>query len=507
MKKLCTKMGVSILAALSVSALSVASSHREAPGIANDAAADLTDLYSFKGERGETHQTFVMNVSPAYVPAAGPNWYRFDDDVLYELHIDNNGDAVEDVTYQMKFRSYNDKSDATNVNVISYLPGITWDTTTKKYKSSLGELPLRQTYSVTKIVGGRRTGSATNITPTDMSEFAVAPPRIGPGTTDGANSTIASATERYAAYKTLASSAISTTAGGYKFFAGPRNDPFHVDLAGVFNSINVRSSVTNGQTAIDSLAKSNVLSIIFEVPITEIIPDATKPFFGVWATTSRPQGQVRKLAGQDSVLGGGYVQVARLGNPLVNEVVIGVKDKDKFNATQPKDDVTNFAGYVVKPQLAFLLNALYGSKGTTVAGGITDISLEGRTDLVEVFVTGIKGISQYPSAAGAGDMLRVNRGLTIGGGAIEGWPLNGRKITDNVVKTALTFLAECKVLTEFGDYDVSSLFAKHTVAKTSPTAPPLNCHLDSFTSETATTGGTNDATKFPYLDLPWSAWD
>ena len=504
MKQEIRKFRLPLMVALTLSTPLVASSHREAPGLANDPAADITDLYTFKGEQGSTHQAFVINVSPAYVPAAGPNWYRFDDDVLYELHIDNNGDAVEDVTYQFKFKTHNDKSDATNANVIAFLPGVSWDSSAKKYKSALGELPLRQTYSVTKVTGGSRRGTSTAIKPADLSEFAVAPPRIGPGTTDGANSNISSATNRYSAYKALADNAIGTTADRYKFFAGPRNDPFAVDLGGVFNAINVRAAATNGQTAIDSLAKSNVLSIIFEVPISEIIPDKSTPFFGVWATTSRPQGQVRKLKGADPVSGGGYVQVSRLGNPLVNEVVIGLKDKDKFNATHPKDDVSNFAAYVVKPQLAFLLNALYGSSGSTVAGGITNISLEDRTDLVQVFVTGIKDVSMYPNAKGSGDMIRVNRGLEIGA-PIEGWPLNGRKITDNVVKTALTFLAECKVLTEFGDFDVSTLFPKHTVPKTP--APPLNCHLDSFVSETPTTGGSNDATKFPYLDLPWSAWD
>lgn len=504
MKRSLLDSSLSMLVALGLSSPVSASSHREAPGIANDPAADITDVYTFKGERGTTHQAFVINVSPAYVPAAGPNWYRFGDDVLYELHIDNNGDAVEDVTYQFQFRSYNDKADATNANVIAFLPGVSWDSSAKKYKSALGDLPLRQTYSVTKVKGGSRKGTATKITPSDMTEFPVAPPRIGPGTTDGANSNMTNAAARYSSYKTLADSAIVTTADGYKFFAGPRNDPFNVDLGGVFNALNVRAIATNGQTAIDSLKNANVLSIIFEVPISEIIPDSSKPFLGVWATTSRPQGQVRKLKGADPVSGGGYVQVSRLGNPLVNEVVIGVKDKDKFNATHPKDDVSNFASYVVKPQLAFLLNALYGSNGSTAKGAITDMSLEDRTDLVQVFVTGIKGVSMYPDASGSGDMIRVNRGLDLGGGGVEGWPLNGRTITDNVVKTALTFLAECKVLTEFGDFDVSSIFPKHTVAKT---GGPLNCALDSFTSETPTSGGSNDATKFPYLDLPWSAWD
>ena len=517
MKRQFSRFRLPMIVALSFSSPLVASSHRDAPGIANDPAADITDLYTFKGERGDTHQAFVINVSPAYVAAAGPNWYRFDDEVLYELHIDNNGDAVEDVTYQFKFKSNNDKSATDNKNVIGFLPGVSWDATKKKFihfSDALGGIPLRQTYSVTMVKGGKRKGTATQITPTDMSDFPVAPPRIGPGTTDGTNKgTDATAlSSRYSAYKSLADNAIVTTSGGYKLFAGPRNDPFAIDLGGVFNSINVRPGILGLPSgAKDSLGTANVLSIVIEVPISAIIPDSSKPFFGVWATTSRPQGTVRGLKGKDPTSGGGYVQVSRLGNPLVNEVVIGYKDKDKFNATEPKDDAANFASYVTDPQLAVLLNALYGSSGSTVAGGITDIGKTGRTDLVTVFVTGIDGISKYPSATGAGDMIRVNRGF-----AAESWPLNGRTLTNNVVKTALTFLAECKTLEGTGvtaldgQVDLAAAgFTNHTVTNRAAQVP-LNCLLDSFAgADAATTGGTSvyDATKFPYVDLPWSAWD
>lgn len=495
----------------------VASSHREAPGLANDPAADITDIYAFKGERGDTHHAFVVNVSPAYVPQAAPNWYRFDDDVLYELHIDNNGDAVEDVTYQFKFKTHNDKTAADNKNVIGFLPSLAWDSSAKQFThfgGALGALPLRQTYSVTKVSGGRRKGTATQITPSDMTDFPVAPPRVGPGVTDGtakgsASSDLAS---RYTTYKTLADNAIVTTAGGYKVFAGPRNDPFSVDLGGVFSAINVRPGVLGLPSgAKDSLAGSNVLSIVIEVPVTEIVPDSSKPFFGVWATTSRPQGTVRGLKGKDPTSGGGYVQVSRLGNPLVNEAVIGYKDKDKFNATEPKDDVANFASYVTDPQLAVLLNALYGTSGSTVAGGITNITTTSRTDLVTVFVTGIDGISKYPGATGAGDMIRVNRGY-----AAEAWPLNGRTLKNNVVKTALTFLAECKTLEGTnetaldGQVDLAAAgFTNHTVTNRAAQVP-LNCLLDSFAGDdTATARGsaTYDPAKFPYLDLPHSAWD
>jgi hypothetical protein len=517
MKMTIRKFRLPMIIALGVSTPLLASSHREAPGLANDPAADITDLYTFKGEQGSTHQAFIMNVSPAYVPAAGPNWYRFDDDVLYELHIDNNGDAVEDVTYQFKFKTHNDKAATTNSNVIAYLPGVAWDSTKKQYihfGDALGSLPLRQTYTVTKVTGGRRKGSAKQITPSDMTAFPVAPARVGPGVTDGTAKTTSGSdlTARYNAYKALADNAIVTTSGGYKVFAGPRNDPFNVDLGGIFSAINVRPGVLGLPAgAKDSLASSNVMSIILEVPVTEIVPDNAKPFFGVWATTSRPQGTVRGLKGKDPTSGGGYVQVSRLGNPLVNEVVIGYKDKDKFNATEPKDDASNFATYVTDPQLAVLLNALYGSAGSTVAGGITDIGKTGRTDLVTVFVTGIDGISKYPGATGTGDMLRVNRGY-----AAEAWPLNGRTLKNNVVKTALTFLAECKTLEGTnetaldGQVDLAAAgFTNHTVSNRAAQVP-INCLLDSFAgAETPTSGGTGiyDSTKFPYLDLPWSAWD
>ena len=498
-----------LLAATGFGLSAFGSSHREAPGVANDPAADITDVYTFKAEgtRASTHQAFVMNVSPAYVPSAGPNWYRFDDETMYEVNIDNTGDGVEDVTYQFRFKTYNDKTADANVNVIGFLPGVTWDDTAKKFTTgSFGELPLRQTYTVTKVLGGRRKGTTSTLSTSVGSTFPVAPPRIGPGTTDGSDkaTTTAAKAARYAAYKSLVANAIMTTTGDYKFFAGPRNDPFAVDLGGIFNGVSLRiAGLNGGGTAVDSLATSNVLSIIFEVPTGEIIPDSTKPYFGVWATTSRPQASVRKISGKDGLSGGGYVQIARLGNPLVNEVVIGYKDKDKFNATQPKDDAANFASYVVKPQLAYLMNVLYGSSGGNTKNVISDVGLDNRTDLVDVFVKGIDGVNRYPSASGTGDMIRVNRDLKIGGAAIEGWPLNGRKITDNVVKTSLTFVAECKVLTEYGNYDVSGIWSNHTKATTTN-----NCALDSGASETATVGGTGvyDGAKFPYLDLPHSAW-
>ncbi len=480
----------------------LASSHREAPGLSNDPAADVTDVYTFKaaGARAETHQVFIFNVSPGYIPQAGPNWYRFDDNVLYELHVDTTGDAVEDVTYQFRFKTANDKEDKDNKNVLAYLPAVLGglDANTGNFNG-----PLAQTYTVTKVTGGRRADAGSQIKAGSLGDFQVAPPHIGPVTTGG---TKGDAVSTYTKYKELSDKAIINGDGGYKFFAGPRNDPFFVDLGAIFDAAQIRVLNTGADLPRDSLKGVNVLTVAFEVPVADVVPVTSKPYFGVWATASRPQAQIRRPAGKDDTVGGGWVQVSRLGNPLVNEAVIGYKDKDKFNYTQPKDDATNFAPYVTDPQLGAVLNILYAPSV------ITKLTESGRQDLVDVFVFGIKAgatnVSRHPDAsATGGDMIRVNRALDLGGGYVEGWPLNGRKLTDDIVKTTLTFLADCKVLTEYGDFDVSGIWANHAVAKTDPAGAPYNCYLDDgVTADDVVAGGTAQLTTFPYVGQPHGSY-
>lgn len=493
----------SLVLAIGASGSATASSHREAPGLSNDAAADITDVYTFKaaGSRAETHQVFIFNVSPGYIPQAGPNWYRFDDNVLYELHVDTTGDAVEDVTYQFRFTTKNNKEDAANKNVLAYLP------------KSLGGFdpdkgiyngPLAQTYTVRKVTGGRRSSEGTQIKAGSTGDFNVAPPNVGPSTIGSASK--GDTTKSYNDYKAVSDKAIVNADGGYKFFAGPRNDPFFVDLGAVFDAAQIRVLNTGSDLPRDSLKGVNVLTIAFEVPVADVVPNNAKPYFGVWATTSRPQAQIRRPIGKDDVVGGGWVQVSRLGNPLVNEAVIGYKDKDKFNYTQPKDDASNFASYVTDPQLGAVLNILYAPSV------ITALTETGRQDLVDVFVFGIKAgttnVSRHPDAsATGGDMIRVNRALDLGGGYVEGWPLNGRKLTDDIVKTTLTFLADCKVLTEYGDFDVSGIWSNHDVAKTTPAGAPYNCYLDDgVTADDDVAGGTAQLADFPYVGQPHGSY-
>lgn len=511
--------------------VALASSHREAPSISRDPAVDLTDVYTFRSTQ-TGHQVFVMNVSPAYQSYAGPNWYGFDDEAIYEMHIDNNGDAVEDVTYQFKFTTRDYRDPKTGL-IVSYFPNVTFEN--GAYSGLLAPGALNQTYAVKKIAGPRRASAGSDV----VTGALVAPPRIGPHTTDGPAKVDPNAPESlgdmYAAYKALANNAIKTV-GTSKFFAGPRNDPFYVDLGAVFDRVSPRIAGVTGNPR-DALKGGNVLSIVFEVPDSEVFGDTD--FIGVWATTSRPQAKVLNVDGKASKVGGGYVQVSRLGNPLVNEVVIKMQDKDKFNFTEPKDDVKNYAGYVIQPQLAFVLNVLYNNggdgripgvtKGLTADGLITKVKegsdkvdANARGDLVDAFVTGIKGVSRHPNAGGvaddgaikaftgSGDMIRVNRNLNLGA-PVEGWPLNGRKLGDDVVATALQFLANCKVLTQYGDFDISSLWPGfHDVAKPTSGIVPANCLLDDFvTRGDATPGsGSNNGiiAEFPYIDLPHSSY-
>lgn len=517
---------IAALGMLTMPMVAQASSHREAPSIAMDPAADITDIYTFKSPNDPAKWVFVLNVSPAGLGYAAPNWYRFDDEVLYEMHIDRTGDGIEDVTYQFRFKTSDYR--ANKGLIISYFPNISFDSANNKYTGLLGDGSLHQSYSVGRVNDGRRSAAATEV----ATGILVAPPRVGPYTTDGgpANKGSAKVTTAYQAYASLAGNSVKDV-GNAKFFAGSRNDPFFVDLGGIFDRVAVRIPSVTG-TPVDSLLGANVMSIVMELPLADFL-QAGETFFGYWATTSRPQASILRPAGKANKTGGGWVQVSRLGNPLVNEIVIKVEDKDKFNNTEPKDDAANFAGQVLEPQLAFVLNTLYGTSNalSTVPGFITDIDLKDRWDMVTAFVTGLPGINRHPNlptatnyATTGGDMIRVNTAF-----GIQEWPLSGRNLKDDTVKSALSFLAQCKKLSGLKTVTISSPadypdnpFGKvdHPVAPDVSNVPsliPANCLLDDFVSaDTKTTGAPADGADasvgfrpgvdFPYLDVPYGAY-
>ncbi|MFN8131099.1 MAG: DUF4331 domain-containing protein [Solirubrobacteraceae bacterium] len=405
---------LALIAALAAGVLAVSSSfgssHREAPGTSIDPTGDDTDLYAFTASDAPGSITVVANWIPFEDPAGGPNFYRFDDRASYYVNVDNSGDGAYDVRYRFNFKTRyrNPKS------FLYALPGVT----------SFNDPKLQQvqTYTVTREQYSRkgRRVSAKVI----GRNLPVAPNNVGPKTIPN--------------YDAVANGTIRSLAGGGKVFAGQREDPFFVDLGTTFDAINFRKGTGNEGGGKDDLAGYNVHSIVLQVPEAAVTvdgksvlsPTAKNAVVGVWSSTERPRvlvaGKARK---------GGSVQVSRLGNPLVNEVVIPVGQKDKFNATQPKDDAKNYAGSVVKPELAAVINALFklGVKETD------------RTDIVTALLTGIPGVTQIGSKPAAADTLKLNLGVPptatpnrfgVIGGDNAGFP-NGRRLGDDVVDIEL----------------------------------------------------------------------
>src|SRR4051794_8317117 len=374
---------LSLVAALAATAvavpLSIGSSHREAPNTSLDPSADDTDVYAFTANDSPGSLTVVANWIPFEDPAGGPNFYRFDDRAHYYINVDNTGDGRPDVRYQFKF-----KTKIGNPNSFLYaLPGVS--------SISDSKLNVKQSYTLTREIyknGKERSEKVVG------RGIPVAPNNVGPRT--------------FPNYDAVANQAIRTVSGGGKVFAGQRDDPFFVDLGQTFDAINFRPNVGTGNqgNGKDDLAGYNVHSIVLQVPEAAVTrdgkavsaPDAKNAVIGVWADTERPRLEV---AGTGKTKGK-FVQISRLGNPLVNEVVIPLGKKDQFNRTQPKDDAKNYGKYVVKPELAAVMNLLYH-----VNAPETD-----RTDIVTALLTGVPGATQINGdKSAAADTLKVNLGV------------------------------------------------------------------------------------------------
>ncbi|MBC7912410.1 MAG: DUF4331 domain-containing protein [Pyrinomonadaceae bacterium] len=421
---------------------SQASSHREAPLIAYDPAADNTDVYAFRStEAGrEGFVTLIANYLPDQSPSGGPHFYKFDDTVLYEIKIDNTGDGVEDVSYQFQFTTEFKNGDT--------VLGMAAPTTVLQGTGKLDGLIATpndpdynepQTYTVTRM--NHATGSAGKA----LASGLITPPNnIGERTTPS--------------YEILAQQTVYKLPGDGRVFAGQRDEGFYIDVAGVFDTLNLRSIVAKGSK--DSLAGKNVSSIAIEVPIQDLTrggkmaasPTDADAVIGIWATASRRTMSVLRDQGSrgngSRESGNDFRQVSRLGNPLVNEVVIPLKLKDAFNASSPKDDAIA-APFVLDPQLPKLLQAVFK----------IDIPPAPRNDLVAIFATGIKAgsvpgaptFNTFLSDGTPHDMLRLNVAIPPTPkdkqkrmGLLEndpaGYP-NGRRVGDDVTDIALRAMA------------------------------------------------------------------
>ena len=373
------------------------SSHREAPAISADPVADNTDLYAFVGPAGKV--TILSNFIPLQEPAGGPNFFLFGDDVLYEIMIDNNGDGIEDITYQFRFKTETVDS--------PFGPSFLFNIGAVDSLSS-ANLLVRQTYSVSRVAGQRRTGAATVL----ATGIPTPPPNIGPDSTPS--------------YAALAAAAVTDLGGGRKVFAGQRAEGFYVNLGQIFNLLQIGSGV-------DYTSGFNVHTIGIQVPIEELT--AGSAVIGVWTSASRQKATVRDASGHPVHNAGPWVQVSRLGNPLINEVIIPRKKKDLWNASEPKDD-QQFLPYYLAPELATLLNVVLGLSPPAPTSN--------RTDLEAVLLRGLPDLN-FTGATRA-DMLRLNTAippaaspnrLGVLAGDLAGYP-NGRRVGDDVTDIELS---------------------------------------------------------------------
>ncbi|GAB3251712.1 DUF4331 domain-containing protein [Chitinimonas naiadis] len=416
-----------------------ASSHREAPFIARQPKVDATDFYLFNSyEAGRAaYVTVIANYQPLQDAYGGPNYFSLDPDALYEIHIDNNGDAKEDLTFQFRFKN-NLQNLAVPVGGKSVaVPLINIGGITEPKAANLN---VQESYSITLIKGDRRTGTRAMVTNASGGGTSFDKPVDYIGT---------KSLPDYASYaaKHIYSVNIPGCASPGKVFVGQRKDPFAVNLGETFDLVNIKAPATAfdpgaEDKGLDTLKYKNVTAIEMEIPTACLVMGDT--VIGGWTTASLRQARLINPAPASgnttaSKEGGAWAQVSRLGMPLVNEVVIGLKDKDKFNASKPKDD-GQFAEYVTNPTLPALLEILFGSAGVKAPTNFP------RNDLVAAFLTGVNGLNQ-PKNVVASEMLRLNtavpavpkgaqKRLGVIGGDNSGFP-NGRRPGDDVVDVAL----------------------------------------------------------------------
>lgn len=409
MRKKVLIAGATVLVMAAISALAASgSSHREAPLISQDPAVGATDVYAFVDPSDPSKVNLIANYYPFQEPAGGPNFYRFADEAIYEINIDNDGNARRDITFRFQFHTEvrNPNTFLYNTGEITSLDDEDWN--------------VRQSYDVTRIRyhdGG--SGDAEEI----GSDLLTPPSNIGPASTPD--------------YEDLAEQAIHELEDDIKVFAGQRDDPFFVDLGAIFDLLTIRQPPGNEGGGVDGLGGFNVQSIAIQVPIDQITDD--EDVIGVWTTSSRPMVRILRRQGERRDRGD-FVQVSRLGMPLVNEVVIPLGKKDRFNASRPQDD-EQFLDFVTQPELAGLLNALY-------SGVVNPIPEDGRDDLVAVFLTGIEGLNQ-PEGVEPAELMRLNTSigpsedperLGVLAGDNAGFP-NGRRLADDVVDVELRAVA------------------------------------------------------------------
>jgi hypothetical protein len=461
----CAAMGV-----MSLSGIAAASSHREAPAIADDPAADNTDTYAWV--QG-SNLVIVADYIGLELPEGGPNWAKFSDDVLYEIHVARGPTSLADaLTYQIKFTT----TKPTYVAPVASAPPPVGSAGGQEFFAQLtGSGAFGQTYTVTQLTNGANPVVVA-------SNVKVPPPNVGPKTNTVAYQIPSGTT--YEAFFVDSGNSTGTLTGGGSVFAGPRDDPFFVDLGAIFDLAQLRPVANPTEAARDSIAYMNAHAIVLQIPLT-VANGGTAPAagplaaqtVGVWASASRQKVRVVRRGRSGDSTFGPWVQVSRLGLPLINEAVIGLQDKDYWNRLTPADDLGTFADYFLTPIIVRDAQAVgfYGTGGPLAActtNGGTDLETN-RSDVITVINlpdhTGAQAITSI------GDVLRVDLGQP------SGFP-NGRLLTDTVVDTELGLLL-CG--------------AAHISALAGAAGPQTN------EPEAVLPKGGASSPVFPYLDTPW----
>jgi hypothetical protein len=453
------------------------SSHREAPEISKDPVADSTDVYAFVSPDRPDTVTMIANYIPLQQPAGGPNFYEFGDDVLYEIHVDNDGDAVADISYEFRFETILTTPDSFlyNTGPIGSLSDPTWNS--------------KQFYQVTRV---ERSGSHVL-----ASKLACPPCNVG-----------VLSTPDYEAK--LGHPAVHSLSNGIKVFAGQRAEEFYVDLGSIFDLGNLRplqqfnvfakADGLKNAPGVNATNRVNVHSIAIQAPISQLARKG-RPTIGVWTSASRQRARVSADEGTAGFVSGPFTQVSRLGNPLFNEVIVPLGKKDHWNRQRPAND-KHFAKYVAHPELAGLLPVLYPGAFPHLAA--LDKAGTARADLEAILLTGIpsgiiKGFTNFTGPVQA-DMLRLNTSipptpasskkfsiLGLIGGDPAGFP-NGRRVTDDVVTIELRAIAGATVPLVDPKYVVDAVVSAVTdgLTGTSVASKPL--------------------TAFPYLGVPYDGY-
>jgi len=467
------------------------SSHREAPEISKDPVADSTDLYAFVSPDEPDTVTIIANYVPLEAPDGGPNFYEFGNDVLYAINIDNNNDGQPEIVFEFTFQT-----EVTDPGTFLYNTGPIQSLTDTHWNR-------RQTYSVTRVDNNRGYSRSTVL----GTALACPPCNIGPLSTPD--------------YGALADAAIHKLPNDVVVFAGQRAEGFYVDLGAIFDLGILRPFEQDhttfglmntglGQMAagVNSTKGANVHSIAIQVPKSELGPNwrgsgnagSTNSVIGVWTSAYRQKVRVKDDFGQHFCTGP-YVQVSRLGNPLVNEVLIPMGKKDYWNSQAPAQD-SQFASFYSNPQLAQLLPVLYPGVFPSLATYNAGPPAPNRADLVAILLTGIPpglitGFQNFTGTTQA-DMLRLNMAIPpatspmntgLLGNDVAGFP-NGRRVFDDVVTIELRCLAGAVL--------------KLVDPSFSPDGPATGISegLTSGPGDLTAMGTENYLSSFPYLGVP-----